>query len=244
MRPTGLLSVTFRSLPFERIIELTSEAELDGIEWGGDVHVPPGELKLAERIGQATRKAGLINFSYGSYWRADCEPDKIVETAAALGVQWIRIWAGTLSSAACPPEIRHRTAEYIRQLCRHAGGMQIAAEKHRNTLTDEAASAARLLDEVAEDNFFCYFQQESNCDNRKELAGLPGERIRAVHVQYCVNRQRMPLKNGFGEWNELLARIPENVPALLEFVRDGSVEQYHEDARVLKQLTGGKTYGV
>ena len=70
MRPTGLLSVTFRSLPFERIIDLTVQAGLDGIEWGGDVHVPPGELKLAERIGQAARGAGLVNFSYGSYWRA------------------------------------------------------------------------------------------------------------------------------------------------------------------------------
>ena len=244
MRPTGLLSVTFRSLPFERIIELTAEAELDGIEWGGDVHVPPGKLKLAERIGQTAREAGLVNYSYGSYWRADCEPEMIAETAAALGVQWIRIWAGTLPSAACSPEIRRRTAEYIRQLCRHSGGMQVAAEKHRGTLTDEAASATRLLDEVAEDNFFCYFQQESDCDNRQELARLPSERIRAVHVQYCVNRQRMPLKDGFGEWNELLAQIPENVPALLEFVRNDSIEQYLEDVRVLKQLTGGKTYGV
>ena len=49
MRPTGLLSVTFRHLPFERIIELAAEAGLDGIEWGGDVHVPPGDLKQAEK---------------------------------------------------------------------------------------------------------------------------------------------------------------------------------------------------
>ncbi len=244
MRPTGLLSVTFRSLPFERIIELAVEAGLDGIEWGGDVHVPPGDLKRAERIGQAARGAGLVNFSYGSYWRADSEPEMIAETAAALGVQWIRIWAGTLPSAACSPEIRRRTVEYIRQLCRHSDGMQVAAEKHYGTLTDDAISAVRLLDEVAEDNFFCYFQQESKCDNRQELARLPSERIRAVHVQYCVNRQRMPLKDGFGEWNELLAHIPENVPALLEFVRDGSVEQYLEDAEVLKQLAKGGSHGI
>ena len=57
MRPTGLLSVTFRNLPFEQIIDLTVQAGLDGIEWGGDVHVPPGELKPAERIGQAAREA-------------------------------------------------------------------------------------------------------------------------------------------------------------------------------------------
>ncbi len=244
MRPTGLLSVTFRNLPFEQIIDLTVQAGLDGIEWGGDVHVPPGELKPAERIGQAAREAGLVNFSYGSYWRADCEPEMIAETAAALGVQWIRIWAGTLPSASCPPETRRRTAEYIRQLCRHSGGMQVAAEKHYGTLTDDAISAVRLLDEVGEDNFFCYFQQESNCDNRQELARLPSERIRAVHVQYCVNHQRMPLKDGFGEWNELLAQIPENVPALLEFVRDGSVEQYLEDAKVLKLLAKGGSHGI
>ncbi|MCI6289144.1 MAG: sugar phosphate isomerase/epimerase, partial [Lentisphaeria bacterium] len=90
MRPTGLLSVIFRHLPFERIIELTAEAGLDGIEWGSDVHVPPGDLKQAEKIGEATRSAGLINFSYGSYWYADTEPEMIAETSAALGARWIR----------------------------------------------------------------------------------------------------------------------------------------------------------
>ena len=53
MRKLGLLSVTFRSLPYQRIIELAVKAGLDGIEWGGDEHVPPGNLKLAQEIGQA-----------------------------------------------------------------------------------------------------------------------------------------------------------------------------------------------
>jgi sugar phosphate isomerase/epimerase len=244
MRQTGLLSVTFRNRSFEEIIKLTADAKLDGIEWGGDVHLPPGELKLARQIGQATRDAGLINFSYGSYWHADCEPEMIAETAAELGVQWIRIWAGTLSSSTCTPEIRQKTVKYIQELCRHAGTMQIAAEKHHNTLTDNAESACKLLNEVAEDNFFCYFQQESNCDNQKELAKLPQERIRAIHVQYCVDNQRLPLKNGFNEWIKLLANIPQNAPALLEFVQNNSVEQYLEDANILKQLANGGAYGV
>ena len=240
MRPTGLLSVTFRSLPFERIIELAVEAGLDGIEWGGDVHVPPGDLKRAERIGQAARKAGLVNFAYGSYWRADCEPEMLAETAAALGVQWIRIWAGTLPSASCPPEIRRRTVGYLQKICRCSAGLrlQIAAEWHPNTLTDDAASAAKLIDEVADDRFFCYFQRNWRRDNLRDLEVFITKRIRAVHVQYNVNRQRFPLSDGIDEWSRLLERIPEDAPALLEFVRNNSEEQYLADAGILKQLSG------
>ena len=241
MRPVGLLSVTFRALPFERVIELARQTGLDGIEWGGDVHVPPGELKLAEKIGRKTRGAGLVNFAYGSYWRCDREPDMIAETASALGAKWIRVWAGTQPSAKCTSDTRRQTVGYLQKLCRRCrDGIQVAAEWHCNTLTDDAASAVRLLDEVGEENFFCYFQQGDDLnaerDDLRALSQLPVERIRAVHVNYCVNRERLPLADGFKEWRELLAHIPESAPALLEFVRGDSVEQYLEDAATLKKL--------
>ena len=236
MRQTGLLSVTFRSLPVEQIIRLAVTAGLDGIEWGGDIHVPPGDLRLAERVGTSTRNAGLINFAYGSYWRADREPEMIAETAAALGVQWIRIWAGTISSVECPPEIRKKTVKYIRNICRHSNGLQIAAEWHRNTLTDDAESAAKLLNEVGEDNFFCYFQRDSQRDNLRDIAIVPKGRIRAVHVQQIENGQRLQLKDGLPEWTGLIAHIPENVPLLLEFVKNDLEEQFRADAVILKKL--------
>ena len=47
---TGLVSVTFRKLTPEKIIELVSEAGLNAIEWGGDVHVPHGDLKRAAEV--------------------------------------------------------------------------------------------------------------------------------------------------------------------------------------------------
>jgi 3-dehydroshikimate dehydratase len=56
---TGLLSVTFRQLVVEDIIPLVVQAGLDGIEWGGDIHVPHGEVKRAEVVGRLTRDAGL-----------------------------------------------------------------------------------------------------------------------------------------------------------------------------------------
>ena len=39
---SSLCSVTFRALTPEEVLELAARAELDAIEWGGDVHVPCG----------------------------------------------------------------------------------------------------------------------------------------------------------------------------------------------------------
>ena len=47
---TGLCSVTFRSLPPREVVRVAAEANLDGIEWGADVHVPVGELATAEDV--------------------------------------------------------------------------------------------------------------------------------------------------------------------------------------------------
>lgn len=44
---TGLVSVTFRQKSVEEIAALTAEAGLSGVEWGGDVHVPPGDREAA-----------------------------------------------------------------------------------------------------------------------------------------------------------------------------------------------------
>ena len=64
----GLTSVTFRKLTCEEIISIAAENGLDGIEWGGDVHAVPGDLKRAEEISRMTKEAGLKVFSYGSYF--------------------------------------------------------------------------------------------------------------------------------------------------------------------------------
>ena len=54
---TGLTSITFRQLTVEQIVELVQQSGLDGIEWGGDVHVKPGEEALAREVGDRTRQA-------------------------------------------------------------------------------------------------------------------------------------------------------------------------------------------
>ena len=97
---TGLTSITFRQLTVEQIVELVQQSGLDGIEWGGDVHVKPGEEALAREVGDRTRQAGLQVLSYGSYLHVD-GPEHIAEdfkpvlqSALALSAPVIRVWPG------------------------------------------------------------------------------------------------------------------------------------------------------
>jgi hypothetical protein len=54
MLSTGLVSITFRPLDPEEILRLAVQARIETIEWGGDVHVPVGDLDRARETGRLT----------------------------------------------------------------------------------------------------------------------------------------------------------------------------------------------
>ena len=98
IRP-GLCSVTLRAETVDAVARLAAECELGGIEWGGDVHVPPGNLAAAARARTASVAADLVVASYGSYVFAASVPDRdemnaTLDTALALGAPNVRVWAG------------------------------------------------------------------------------------------------------------------------------------------------------
>ena len=70
MIKTGMASVTFRQFDVDEVIRRTKEAGLMAIEWGGDVHVPHGDLDKARYTADKMRENGLEIASYGSYYRA------------------------------------------------------------------------------------------------------------------------------------------------------------------------------
>ena len=94
----GLVSMSFRELGLEEIINMVSRNGLEGIEWGGDVHVPHGDLAVAERAGRLTREAGLAVSAYGSYYCFDdctevaegkgLEFASVLDSAEALGAPY------------------------------------------------------------------------------------------------------------------------------------------------------------
>jgi hypothetical protein len=90
MIQTGLCSVTFRRLDPAAIVALTQQAGLGAIEWGGDIHVPPGDEKMARVVGRMTLDAGLRLPSYGSYYRVGQAPESfadVLASAVALSVR-------------------------------------------------------------------------------------------------------------------------------------------------------------
>jgi sugar phosphate isomerase/epimerase len=240
---TGLTSVTFRSFSAEKIISLAQSAGLDGIEWGGDIHVPPGNTSLAAKIKTETLEAGLNVLSYGSYYTilkgGDFAP--VLETAAVLGAPLIRVWAGTLPSAQADEACYKSAASELRAVCAQAGerSIRIGLEYHRDTLTDTCESAEKLLRLTGRENLSAYWQPNpdlSAAEHRREIALLL-PKISSIHVFYWEKGNvRRPLVEGETLWNEYTRLLGKDRNYIMEFVIDDDEANFLADAGTLRRL--------
>jgi len=250
----GLVSITFRSLAPRDIVALAAQAGLVGVEWGGDIHVPHGDLARAGEVGRMTRDAGLAVASYGSYYVAGpCEAKRqdfraVLDTALELGAPNIRVWAGDRGSAAADDAYRRRVEEDAIRIAGLADGrgVTVAFEFHGGTLTDTTVSASTLLTATAAAGFRGYWQPPigwsiSACAESLS-AMLP--RLANLHVyQWGGQGDRLPLAEGEDRWRSYL-QLARTAPtgggrsrwALLEFVRNDDPAQLAADARVLVRL--------
>ena len=252
MLRTGLVSITFRTLSPERIIELVARAGLEGVEWGGDIHVPHGDTARAREVRRWTVDAGLAVPSYGSYYRVGHnEPapfDAVVETAVALGAPIVRVWAGRQGSADADEAYRDRVvadSQHIADLAQNAG-LLVAYEFHSNTLTDTNESTVKLLQQVGHESVVSYWQPMQTASlSRSEgeayrLAGLRSilPWLSHLHVfHWTDDGGRRPLGEGKAPWRErfqLVRRTGRDHYALIEFVQDDEPEAFLCDAAALK----------
>ena len=242
---TGLVSVTFRQKSVEEIAALTAEAGLSGVEWGGDVHVPPGDREAARRAAQLTRQAGLEVLSYGSYYR--CQPGEdftpVLESALALGAPRIRVWAGTKPWEEASPQEREALAVQLGQAVDQAAaaGLALGLEYHRGTATQTVSGALELLKEIRACNVSCYWQPNPELTKEEHLAEIDAllPFLSNIHVfSWTKESLRLPLAAGEDCWLSYLNRIREggkNRALILEFVKDDSPEQFRADAKSLKE---------
>jgi sugar phosphate isomerase/epimerase len=248
MLTPGLVSITFRRLSPEEVIAWCVKAGVRCIEWGGDAHVPPGEVARAREVGRLTREAGLEVAAYGSYYRLGTNEaggfEAVMANAVALGAPTIRVWAGR--KGARETEVDER-CELIADALRVADiaarhGITICLEYHGRTLTDERESVRALLGEMAHPNIEFLWQPTNGatideCANRL-IEVLP--RLRNIHVFHWwpTAAERHPLAEGEAAWRSYIEIVRESgrdADLLLEFVRNDAPEQFLEDAATLQR---------
>ncbi len=248
---SGLVSVTFRQLTVEEIVQLMVQSGLDVIEWGGDVHVPHGDVAKAKKVRQMSVDSGIGLCSYGSYYRVAESEQKgldfgnVLDSAEALQVPIVRVWAGNKGSAEADAGYRSRIIEDSRRICELAAERQIkvAYEYHKNTLTDTNLSTAELLRQVDHPNLYTYWQPPNRKDDDYCARGLKAvlDKLIVIHAfQWRFSNgegERRPLQEGEDRWLWFLriAKNEKNLPVLIEFVRNDAPEQFLEDAQTLKR---------
>ena len=247
----GLVSITFRQLDPAQIIALTAAAGLAGIEWGGDVHVPPGDVARAAAVRRQTEDAGLRVSAYGSYYRLTAdEPhpfEEVLASAAAPGAPVIRVWAGRAPSAEADAAERDRIAAETRRIADLAAaeGIAIAYEFHANTLTDSGESARKLLEAVDHPNVYSFWQPINGAPVEVCAEALTAVTpwLHHIHIFHWwpTSQHRHPLILGEERWRSYLSQIaavPGDRFVSIEFVAGDEPAQFEHDARTLHAWLG------
>ena len=247
IRP-GLCSVTLRAAPVDEIVRVAAECGLHGIEWGSDVHVPPGDLAAAARARRASAAADLVVASYGSYVFAASvpTPDEMqltLDTAVVLGAPNVRVWAGF----GVEPESEQYGAfvDGIARFCSLAAGSELTVglEFHGGTPTATVAGTLDLLDSVDAPNLFTYWQPpywREPSDGAAEVEELAAQ-LSHLHVyEWARADDRRPLVEGADRWRAVLRGVSVSTGAwvrdryaFLEFVRDDDPDALRRDAALL-----------
>ncbi len=247
----GLTSISFRELNHREIIRICAENKVDLIEWGGDIHVPPGDLEKAKKIGIATREQGIQTPSYGSYYRLSENKNiedsflQVLDTAEALGARLIRVWTASTRGLTDLNNTCDQSIKELRIICQMAAqrNMAIALEYHRGTLTETKEMTLKILKATGADNLYTYWQMNPDISHKERLEEIKylKEYICSVHVFYWIAGEnkdiRLPLSKGKQYWQEYWELLRDcNCPMIIEFVKDNKIEQLSEDLIGLSAL--------
>ena len=245
---TGLCSVSFRKLTVEEIIAAVKAAGLDGVEWGGDVHVPHGDVENAKRVAKLMEEAGLETLSYGTYYypgdHAVEDFQGVIDCALALGTKIIRVWAGSKTLSEVTDEYRAKIIADTQAICDMAKpyGLTVAYEYHQYTLTETLESALQAYKEIDKENMKMYWQPSIFCSFEDNMAALKAMLPFCCNVHmfhWDVEYKRYALEDGADavkSYLDLANTNPQVYGVMLEFIKDDCIEQMKKDGATLNRL--------
>ena len=243
MHHLGLVSISFRGLSPEVIIEEVKNAGLSCIEWGSDVHAPCDDTENLKKIAALQKKAGLFCCSYGTYFRLGAtdigDLQKYIDAAKILGTDILRLWCGTKGSS----EYTQDEENALFTLCREAAliaeknGVILCMECHNGTYTDTKEGAVKLMKAVSSPAFRMYWQpnQFTSEKENKQYARLLSSFTKHIHVFNWTEKERFPLGDAVSLWKEYLSYFSDNT-LLLEFMPDDSIASLKTEAEALRRL--------
>lgn len=253
MKP-GLVSITFRQLSPAQIIELCQSCGLRGVEWGGDVHAPHGDVEAARQVLELSRAANLEVAAYGSYYRAGesevqgLKWQQVLASAQALEAPLVRVWAGKRGSQQADSKYLQAVIDDLKRIC-EASELLVACEFHGGTLCDSGAAARRIMEAVDHPRLRSLWQPANGASLQSRLDDLREVKpwLANLHAFQWGSQgggDKRELSEGEAEWKQYLREASEDGEArwaLLEFVRDDAPEQLERDAATLRSwLAGGE----
>lgn len=253
----GLCSISFRQFKAEEIISLCSELEIPAIEWGGDIHVPHGNVERAVELAALCGDAGISCPSYGSYYKAGVSEATglpfadVLASAKALGVSTLRVWGGIKNFTEYSASELSAGVDDIRRIADMTAeaGMTLSFEYHENSLT-HTPEAILALDRLVNHPAVRYYWQPPHVFNDQaclnSLLDLGGK-LTNIHVfqwQLTESRvgdkriERHPLSDGVERWSRFIKALPEDHEGygFLEFVKGDDPEQLREDWASYKEI--------
>ena len=252
----GLCTLTLGHLKPEEVIELCLETGLTHVEWWGRNvgHVPMGDLSKAKEVADLTQKSSLEVSTYGSYYRVgeseaqNLSFKSVLKTSEALGAPAIRVWAGTKGSESATKDQRQVVIDDVLRIADMASekGIRIVFEHHQNTLTDTLESTRDLIRKTEHSFLKFSWQVQTKLPANKRAQSLQEmlPYLDTIHVfNWSVSSEGKFLRHALceaeTEWKnyfELIRETGRDHVALLEFVKDNSVDQFIDDANALRRL--------
>lgn len=244
MKNLGLVSISFRKLSPEIIIEQVKNAGLSFIEWGSDIHAPCEDTEKLKAIARLQEANGIHCCSYGTYFRLGSDDTndliKYITAAKILGTDILRLWCGNKETFSYSEQEEKALFNECRKAAEIAekNGVTLCMECHNGTYTHCKEGAIKLMKEINSPAFRMYWQPNQFCtkEENKNYARLISSFTKTIHVFNWTKKERFPLRDAVSLWKEYLSYFNGSQALLLEFMPDDDISSLTAEADTLKEI--------